>query len=121
RSTGTSRQQARHAYARAMRDDVGVHAPDPTRVDEDEGVIKFCLPCDGGFETESVIIPMDSYRGTQWHTLCVSSQIGCRMGCTFCETGRMGLLRNLSPAEIVMQWIAARRLMRARIDTPSGL
>ena len=121
RSIKTSRQRARQSYVRAMREDAGVDPPDPTRIDEDEGVIKFCLPCDGGFETESVIIPMDSYRGTQWHTLCVSSQIGCRMGCTFCETGRMGLLRNLSPAEIVMQWIAARRLMRARIDTPSGL
>jgi 23S rRNA (adenine2503-C2)-methyltransferase len=57
---------------------------------------------------------MDSYRGASWHTLCVSSQIGCRMGCTFCETGRMGLLRNLSPAEIVMQRVAARRLMQER-------
>jgi 23S rRNA (adenine2503-C2)-methyltransferase len=114
RSVGTSRQFARRAYVGAMRDDIGVDVPDPTRVEEDEGVVKFCLPCDGGFESESVIIPMDSYRGTQWHTLCVSSQIGCRMGCTFCETGRMGLRRNLTPAEIVAQWIAARRLMRGR-------
>ena len=50
-----------------------------------------------------MIIPMSSYRGTGWHTLCVSSQVGCRMGCTFCETARMGLVRNLTAAEIVGQ------------------
>lgn len=103
-----------------MRDGAGVELPEPTRIEEDGGVIKFCLPCAGGFETESVIIPMDSYRGTRWHTLCVSSQVGCRMGCTFCETGRMGLVRNLTPAEIVMQRLAASRLMRARYGVTDG-
>jgi 23S rRNA (adenine2503-C2)-methyltransferase len=97
-----------------MRDGTDLDVPEPTRVEEAGGVIKFCLPCAGGLETESVIIPMDSYRGTSWHTLCVSSQVGCRMGCTFCETGRMGLLRNLTPAEIVVQRVAARRLMHER-------
>ncbi len=103
-----------------MRGEVEVDVPAPTRVLEDGGVIKFCLPCGDGLETESVIIPMDSYRGAQWHTLCVSSQIGCRMGCTFCETGRMGLLRNLTAAEIVMQRLAARRLMQTRYGTAPG-
>jgi 23S rRNA (adenine2503-C2)-methyltransferase len=112
RSIDSSRQHARRSYVRAMRDDAGLEVPEPTRIDEDDGVVKFCLSCGGGLETESVIIPMDSYRGTRWRTLCVSSQVGCRMGCTFCETGRMGLLRDLSADEIVMQWIAARRLMR---------
>lgn len=120
RSTGTSRQQARSAYLAAMRQGMDVEVPEPSRLDEDGGLIKFCLPCAGGLETESVIIPMDSYRGTSWHTLCVSSQVGCRMGCTFCETGRMGLLRSLSPAEIVMQRVAARRLMQARYGIQEG-
>lgn len=97
-----------------MREGNDLCVPAPTRVEEDGGLIKFCLPCNGGLETESVIIPMDSYRGSSWHTLCVSSQVGCRMGCTFCETGRMGLLRNLTPGEIVMQRVAARRLMHER-------
>jgi 23S rRNA (adenine2503-C2)-methyltransferase len=97
-----------------MREGTDLDVPEPTRIEEEGGVIKFCLPCAGGLETESVIIPMDSYRGTSWHTLCVSSQVGCRMGCTFCETGRMGLLRNLTPAEIVVQRVAARRLMHER-------
>lgn len=42
-------------------------------------------------------------------TLCVSSQVGCRMGCTFCETGRMGLIRHLSAAEIIAQVLVTRR------------
>lgn len=58
-------------------------------------------------ETESVIIPMRRRHETT-HTLCVSSQVGCAMGCTFCETAQMGLLRSLEPAEIVAQWHAAR-------------
>ena len=44
-------------------------------------------------------------------SLCVSSQVGCRMGCTFCETGRMGLLRNLTAAEIVSQVHLARQAL----------
>jgi 23S rRNA (adenine2503-C2)-methyltransferase len=46
--------------------------------------------------------------GEQTWTLCLSSQVGCRMGCTFCETGRMGLLRDLTAAEIVSQVVTAR-------------
>ncbi|MBS0622797.1 MAG: 23S rRNA (adenine(2503)-C(2))-methyltransferase RlmN [Verrucomicrobia bacterium] len=49
-------------------------------------------------EVEAVAIPM----AAGW-TLCVSSQVGCRMGCAFCQTGKMGLLRNLTAEEIVAQ------------------
>ncbi|MFO0831124.1 MAG: 23S rRNA (adenine(2503)-C(2))-methyltransferase RlmN [Phycisphaerales bacterium] len=56
---------------------------------------------------ESVLIPMVNSRGAATYTLCVSSQVGCAMGCTFCETGQMGLLRSLAPQEIVGQWVAA--------------
>ena len=59
-------------------------------------------------ETESVIIPMIGKKRVRTHTLCVSSQIGCAMGCGFCQTAQMGLLRNLTVREIVGQWWAAR-------------
>lgn len=42
-------------------------------------------------------------------TVCISSQVGCAMGCKFCYTGRMGLLQNLSAAQIVEQLVQARR------------
>ncbi len=57
-----------------------------------------------GYEIEAVRIPM----GEDFQTLCVSSQVGCKMGCTFCETGRMGLLRQLTAGEIVAQVFNAR-------------
>jgi 23S rRNA (adenine2503-C2)-methyltransferase len=56
-----------------------------------------------GLETESVVIPMRQYK-----SLCVSSQVGCKMGCTFCETAQMGYLRSLGAAEIVAQVMTAR-------------
>ena len=46
------------------------------------------------------------------HTVCISSQVGCAMGCVFCATGQMGLLRNMTPGEIVAQVLFAERLLR---------
>jgi 23S rRNA (adenine2503-C2)-methyltransferase len=57
-----------------------------------------------GLEHECVSIPMGHGR----FTLCVSSQVGCKMACRFCETGRMGLLRHLSAHELVGQVLVAR-------------
>jgi 23S rRNA (adenine2503-C2)-methyltransferase len=63
-----------------------------------------------GYEVETVLIPMryNDDGSVAAYTQCLSSQVGCRMGCTFCETGRMGLIRNLSAAEIVSQVVTAR-------------
>ncbi len=60
-------------------------------------------PLDKGAEIECVYIP-ERDRGT----LCVSSQVGCTLNCTFCHTGTQKLVRNLSAAEIVAQVIVAR-------------
>ena len=120
----THPQAVRREYARLMRHGVGLALPAITRRDDDGGVIKFCLPAGTHagqtLEAESVIIPMSSYRGSSWFTLCLSSQVGCRMACTFCETGRMGLLRNLSAAEIVRQRVVAREIMLERGPAPAG-
>lgn len=64
---------------------------------------KFLLQTHDGLEIESVLISMQAGG-----TLCISSQVGCRMGCAFCETGRMGLLRHLTTAEIISQVFIAR-------------
>jgi 23S rRNA (adenine2503-C2)-methyltransferase len=60
-----------------------------------------------GLYIESVLIPERGH-----YTLCISSQAGCSMGCVFCHTGRLGLQRNLTPAEIVDQVIQAKRAMK---------
>jgi 23S rRNA (adenine2503-C2)-methyltransferase len=77
------------------------------RLDDGE-LVKFIQQTPDGLEIESVVVPMQR-RGRSWKTLCVSSQVGCARACEFCETGRLGLLRNLSAAEIVGQFVAARR------------
>lgn len=88
---------------------VAIRRPPIVSRQVDGGVLKFCLRHAEGFETESVLVPMVG-RGrapATGRTLCVSSQIGCARGCTFCETAQMGLVRNLGPAEIIAQWSAA--------------
>lgn len=61
-----------------------------------DGTAKYLFRGAGGRDIEAVYIP-DRDRAT----LCVSSQAGCRMGCTFCMTGRQGFHGNLSAAQIV--------------------
>ena len=77
--------------------------PAPARELIDGKTVKFLLPVDGDYETESVVIPMPHRTGWFSRTLCVSSQVGCAMGCRFCETAQMGLLRHLTVREIVQQ------------------
>lgn len=67
-----------------------------------DGTVKYGFLLDDGNMIESVLIP-DGER----NTLCVSSQVGCAMGCRFCLTAAMGFIRNLTPAEIVNQVCAA--------------
>jgi 23S rRNA (adenine2503-C2)-methyltransferase len=69
--------------------------------------IKVVLATDDGMELECVRIPMGGDR----YTLCVSSQVGCKLACKFCETGRMGLLRSLTAAEIVSQVVVATAVL----------
>jgi len=75
-----------------------------------DGVIKFVTALKDGHRIESVILPMESHL-----TVCISSQAGCRMGCRFCETGRLGLLRQLTVEEIVGQVYQARERFGAHI------
>jgi 23S rRNA (adenine2503-C2)-methyltransferase len=69
-----------------------------------DGTHKWVLSVDGGNQVETVYIP-EKDRGT----LCVSSQVGCTLNCTFCSTARQGFNRNLSTAEIIGQVIFANR------------
>jgi len=69
---------------------------------EADGVIKWISLLSDGHKIESVMIPM-----THHHTLCISSQVGCRMNCKFCQTGQMGFIRQLTTEEIVAQVYAA--------------
>ncbi len=71
-----------------------------------DGTRKWAIEMTGGNRVESVFIP-EKNRGT----LCVSSQIGCALACTFCSTAKQGFNRNLSVAEIIGQlYVAQQRL-----------
>ncbi len=69
----------------------------------EDGTRKYLWRCDDGLVIESVFIPDEDHPGKARRTLCVSSQVGCAMACTFCLTGDMGLKRNLNPSEIANQ------------------
>jgi 23S rRNA (adenine2503-C2)-methyltransferase len=68
---------------------------------------KAILATHDGYEIECVRIPMHADD----QTLCLSSQVGCRMGCSFCETARLGLIRHLTAGEIVAQVFTARHVL----------
>lgn len=74
--------------------------------DSADGTRKFLIGVAGGSAIETVFIP-EGERGT----LCVSSQVGCSLDCSFCATGKQGFNRDLSAAEIIGQvWVAAKSL-----------
>ena len=91
-------------YRRLLADSFEIRVPKPTlRQISTDGTRKYLLRLEDGSEVEAVYIPEED-RGT----LCVSSQVGCTLNCSFCHTGTQALVRNLEPAEIVGQVLAAR-------------
>ncbi|MEM9725800.1 MAG: 23S rRNA (adenine(2503)-C(2))-methyltransferase RlmN, partial [Pseudomonadota bacterium] len=91
-------------FRAALSDGFRIARPEVTsRQVSEDGTRKYLLRLDGGHEVEAVYIP-ETDRGT----LCISSQVGCTLSCTFCHTGTQKLVRNLTPAEIVGQVLAAR-------------
>jgi len=76
----------------------------------DEGSSKIVFQLPDNNRIESVLIP-DGER----LTACLSSQVGCLIGCKFCATGKIGFIRNLSTSEIVAQFIALERIAGTRI------
>ena len=85
--------------------DCEIVAPEiSVRQEASDGTIKYALVLEGGQEVETVWIP-DKDRAT----LCVSSQVGCALECTFCSTAQQGFNRNLKVSEIIGQvWRVAK-------------
>ena len=80
-------------------------------VSELDGTVKYLFRFHDGATVESVV--MQYHHGT---TICVSTQVGCRMGCTFCATGMGGLQRNLTASEILSQITSAQKEQNIRIS-----
>ncbi|MDN3639259.1 23S rRNA (adenine(2503)-C(2))-methyltransferase RlmN [Simiduia curdlanivorans] len=84
------------------------------QLDSVDGTRKFLIRVEGGSVIETVFIP-DGERGT----LCVSSQVGCSLDCSFCATGKQGFNRDLTAAEIIGQvWIAAQSFGQLQVGGP---
>jgi 23S rRNA (adenine2503-C2)-methyltransferase len=79
------------------------------RLTSHDGTEKFLFGLEDGETIESVLIPDEERL-----TLCISSQVGCAMGCVFCLTGKSGLKRNLGPHEIIDQVISVNRMILPR-------
>lgn len=100
--------------AKSLREKLGAQAtitPPEIQLEQvsDDGTRKWLVATGTGNAVETVFIPEDD-RGT----LCVSSQVGCALECTFCSTGRQGFNRNLKVSEIIGQlWLANHSLRQA--------
>jgi 23S rRNA (adenine2503-C2)-methyltransferase len=81
-------------------------------VSPSDGFTKYLFRGAGPEPFEAVRIPLLHRPGDEKYVVCVSSQVGCAMGCVFCATGRMGFRRNLEPWEIVDQ------VLHVRDDSP---
>ena len=79
----------------------------------EDGTKKWLLKFNDGSKIETVFIP-DDERGT----LCVSSQVGCTLNCTFCHTGTQRLVRNLSSQEIISQVVVAKDSLEEWFEEP---
>ena len=89
------------------------------RISSDGETIKLLVQLQDGLQIESVVMTYDTSKrdvtgktGSRRGTLCVSSEVGCQMGCTFCATGTMGLTADLNAGEIVEQLVHARKHAR---------
>ena len=81
------------------------------QVSKVDGTIKYLFSFEDGATVESVLM---KYK--HGYSICISTQVGCRMGCTFCATGKSGYLRNLLPSEMLAQIQAAERDADVRIS-----
>jgi len=103
--------------ARSLREKLLAHARIEglkllSRQDSADGTIKWLFDVGDGNAIETVFIPEDD-RGT----LCISSQVGCAVGCRFCSTGHQGFSRNLTTGEIVAQLWQAEFFLRQHLKT----
>lgn len=76
-----------------------------------DGTVKYLFRLDDGEHIESVVM-----RYHHGYSICISTQVGCKMGCTFCATGKSGYARGLSASEMIAQIESAQRDLNIRIS-----
>jgi 23S rRNA (adenine2503-C2)-methyltransferase len=119
RSDAESLDELPDAVRVSFADRVSLHALElHSRCDSaQDGATKLLFRTSAGMLIEAVILRIATGRTT----LCVSSQVGCAAACDFCATGRMGIARNLTVAEILDQLVQARQIVAAEGRTIRNL
>jgi len=81
-----------------------------------DGTIKTLFTLSDGKTIESTLMSYPTAKGGTRHTICLSTQVGCPIGCPFCATGQQGFERNLTPGEIIDQVLYFSRRLRDQKD-----
>lgn len=94
-----------------LREDFSFYVPTVVSEEHDVDVSKFLFKLSDGEHIESVVMYHD-----YGISLCISSQVGCNMGCAFCESGKRKKVRNLFASEMLLQIIEIERIIKKRIS-----
>ena len=94
-----------------LKQNFSIQIPKIIKKEEDVDVIKFLFELSDYQKVEAVLMKHD-----YGNSLCVSTQVGCNMGCSFCESGRLKKIRNLEVHEMVGQILAIERIIKVRIS-----
>ena len=94
-----------------LSDNFNINYPSIVKEEHDEDVSKFLFKLSDNEHIESVLM-----RHNYGLSLCISSQVGCNMGCAFCESGRRKKVRNLLPSEMLLQIILIEKKLMIRIS-----
>ena len=106
-------QRPAAALLRLARTELDASLPRADAIPDPDGTVRFTVHLGDGNVVETVAIhqAVSKTRSRERWTVCLSSQVGCARGCVFCETGALGLIRNLTAAEIVAQYAVAARYL----------
>ena len=100
-------------FRQRLSDEIALRAVSPKHeaVSRD-GTVKMLFSLQDGKTIEAALMPYATARSKTRHTVCVSTQAGCPIGCPFCATGQQGYERNLTPGEIIDQVLYFARRLR---------
>ena len=93
-----------------LKDNFTIEKLELSKVERDELVNKYLFLLNDGEKIESVLM-----RHDYGISICISSQVGCNMGCTFCESGRLKKVRDLTPSEMLLQIMAIEKDINERV------
>jgi len=93
-----------NSFRRFLTENYSLHCLNPTEeITAKDGTVKTLFRLDDGNTIESALMPHDDGKNGVRYTVCLSTQVGCPIGCSFCTTGQQGFERNLSAGEMIDQ------------------